>query len=259
MSDIKQITTPNGTYDLKDYIARNLIGATDFSTSSTYAVGDLVIYDSHLYRCIVAVSTAGAWNSSSWELTSIDEELEYIRPKAGKVYQYENGDGAFIGKYPILLSESTGTTSGYKYSYKTSKLLYDAYSSVVNIINKTTDSIKMLLSPSDITLAGTDNTWDGTNTSLKDSIGAINASLVNLSEKYIIETKPVTQTTSLVEVNITKTGYTPVMLSIISESGANGYIRYDNNFPYKVYVMTQGYTSGTFNHKLFIIYEKNSQ
>ena len=80
-----------------------------------------------------------------------------------------------------------------------------------------------------------------------------------MSEKYIIETKPVTQTSSLAEVNITKTGYTPVMLSIISENGANGYIRYDNNFPSKVYVMSQGYTSGTFNHKLFIIYEKNSQ
>lgn len=37
-----------------------------FSTSSTYAVNDMVIYDSKLYKCTSAVSTAGAWDSSKW-------------------------------------------------------------------------------------------------------------------------------------------------------------------------------------------------
>lgn len=43
------------------------LGASAFSTSRTYAVGDFVIYDGKTYRCITAVSTAGAWDSTKWE------------------------------------------------------------------------------------------------------------------------------------------------------------------------------------------------
>lgn len=40
--------------------------ANEFSTSSTYAVGDYVIYEGQLYKCTTAVTTAGSWNSSNW-------------------------------------------------------------------------------------------------------------------------------------------------------------------------------------------------
>ena len=51
--------------------------AADFSTTSTYNVGDYVIYQGSLYRCKVAVETAGIWTSdSNWELTSISAELK---------------------------------------------------------------------------------------------------------------------------------------------------------------------------------------
>ena len=40
---------------------------SDFSESSTYAVGDKVAYDSKIWRCIEAVSTAGAWADANWE------------------------------------------------------------------------------------------------------------------------------------------------------------------------------------------------
>lgn len=51
--------------------------AADFSTTSTYNVGDYVIYQGSLYRCKVAVTTAGIWTSdSNWELTSISTELK---------------------------------------------------------------------------------------------------------------------------------------------------------------------------------------
>lgn len=36
-----------------------------FSTSATYAVGDLVIYNSKIWKCHTAVSTAGAWTGST--------------------------------------------------------------------------------------------------------------------------------------------------------------------------------------------------
>ena len=38
-----------------------------FSTSSTYSVGDVVIYNGALYRCKVNVAEAGDWtNTTNW-------------------------------------------------------------------------------------------------------------------------------------------------------------------------------------------------
>ena len=37
--------------------------ATDYSASATYAVGDYVYYNSHLYRCITAITTAESWTA----------------------------------------------------------------------------------------------------------------------------------------------------------------------------------------------------
>ena len=42
-----------------------------FSSSSTYAVGDLVVYDNKIYECITAITTAGAWDNSKWELVPV--------------------------------------------------------------------------------------------------------------------------------------------------------------------------------------------
>lgn len=42
------------------------VDAPEFSTSSTYAVGDYVTYQSKVYVCTTAVSTAGAWSSANW-------------------------------------------------------------------------------------------------------------------------------------------------------------------------------------------------
>ena len=40
--------------------------APDFSTSETYAVDDSVLYEGNIYKCITAVETAGAWDSTKW-------------------------------------------------------------------------------------------------------------------------------------------------------------------------------------------------
>lgn len=42
-----------------------------FSTSSTYAVGDHVMYNGRLYECKTAITTAGAWNASRWNAVSV--------------------------------------------------------------------------------------------------------------------------------------------------------------------------------------------
>lgn len=41
-------------------------GATVFNTSYKYAVGAYCTYAGELYRCITAITTAGAWNASQW-------------------------------------------------------------------------------------------------------------------------------------------------------------------------------------------------
>lgn len=40
--------------------------ADEFSTSSTYAVGDCVIYGGRIYQCNTAIVTPGAWDSTKW-------------------------------------------------------------------------------------------------------------------------------------------------------------------------------------------------
>lgn len=42
-----------------------------YSSSSTYAVGDLVVYDNAIYECTTAITTAEAWNSAHWTLVPI--------------------------------------------------------------------------------------------------------------------------------------------------------------------------------------------
>ena len=40
--------------------------AADYSTSATYAVGDMVTYLGDLYECITAITTAEAWTAAHW-------------------------------------------------------------------------------------------------------------------------------------------------------------------------------------------------
>ena len=47
-----------------------------FSTSSTYAVGDRVIYSKKWYECTTAVTVAGAWDSTKWTALKVIDELE---------------------------------------------------------------------------------------------------------------------------------------------------------------------------------------
>jgi len=63
----------------------------EFSSSSTYAVGDLVTYNGYLFKCIVAVTTAGAWTgNTNWAITTLKEEL------AGAGNSYTAGTGIDI-------------------------------------------------------------------------------------------------------------------------------------------------------------------
>ena len=65
-----------GSFDL-DKALRHILGldVDTFSTSSTYAVGDYVVYDGKLWKCTTAVSSAGAWTGNGLSVTSDDNGI----------------------------------------------------------------------------------------------------------------------------------------------------------------------------------------
>ena len=53
--------------------------ANAFDTTATYNVGDLVIYNSLLYACTVAVTTPGAWTgSANWGRITVEDKLDAL-------------------------------------------------------------------------------------------------------------------------------------------------------------------------------------
>lgn len=68
----------SASVDLSNYYNKTQINgmlADVYSTSESYNVGDIVIYNNYLYVCIGA--TSGAWDSSKWSVV----KLSYIIPK----------------------------------------------------------------------------------------------------------------------------------------------------------------------------------
>lgn len=53
--------------------------AGTYSTSATYAVGDYVLYNSQLYRCTTAISTAEAWTAAHWTAVKVGTELTVLK------------------------------------------------------------------------------------------------------------------------------------------------------------------------------------
>lgn len=53
----------------------------EYSSSSTYTVGDLIIYDNALYTCNTEITEPEEWNIEHWTLTSINSELKNVNDK----------------------------------------------------------------------------------------------------------------------------------------------------------------------------------
>jgi len=60
-------------YKICDFANKNL--ANEYSASRTYEVGDYVIYEDDLYKCITAVSTAEPFDSNKWDECLVTDEL----------------------------------------------------------------------------------------------------------------------------------------------------------------------------------------
>lgn len=75
-NDQVDISVLNGNLDSQDTIMHKAFTnmAQAFSELSTYAVGDIVLYDNLLYKCHTAVTVAGAWTgSTNWQVYKLSE------------------------------------------------------------------------------------------------------------------------------------------------------------------------------------------
>ena len=95
---ITHIQTEGASYDarLDDLEAVTGTGTDTFSTSSTYEVGDVVVYENKLYRCITAIETAGAWDSTKWQEINLRQEQD---EQNGKIEQLETDVDLLASNY----------------------------------------------------------------------------------------------------------------------------------------------------------------
>lgn len=73
---------------MKNYLSPGI--APQYSTSSTYAVGDYVIHNDQLYRCITAITTAEAWTAAHWTAAVLGNDVGELKSAISPLYVYEN-------------------------------------------------------------------------------------------------------------------------------------------------------------------------
>lgn len=113
--------------DFIDQLALAGIVASNFSTSSTYEIGDYVLYNHTLYRCTTAIPSAGDWDSSKWTATKTQDIFQGSAP--GLVPAAESGDADKVlkgdGTWGVVSGGSGGSTARVSYDAQTEELHLD--------------------------------------------------------------------------------------------------------------------------------------
>lgn len=83
-----------------------------YNSAETYAVGDYVIYEDALYRCITAIDTAEAWTAAHWVETVVGTELKHDRDVINSVFPVNLAYGvSYTNKRTINYSNGNVTNS----------------------------------------------------------------------------------------------------------------------------------------------------
>lgn len=69
----------NNTVQKYNYESLENYNTPDFSTSSTYQVGDYVMYQGKLYKCTTTITTSGAWDSTKWSLAILSDDVTDLK------------------------------------------------------------------------------------------------------------------------------------------------------------------------------------
>lgn len=107
MADINASKLRIGSNDLvlQDAALRASMSA-EYSASSTYAVGDIVLKDGQLYECNTAISTAEAWTAAHWTAVTVGEKVADLKDETTSLKEDINeSKNALVG-----VVNDTGTT-----------------------------------------------------------------------------------------------------------------------------------------------------
>ena len=94
-----------------DWVTYEITRASEYSSSNTYAVGDVVIHEGVLYKCVTAINTPESWTSAHWTETSIDptDILLFSNAKDGMFVLY--GDDLTVE--PVSTPKKFGVLARY--------------------------------------------------------------------------------------------------------------------------------------------------
>ena len=83
----------------------------EFSTASTYAINDAVLYNGKWYGCVATVGTAGAWDADDWLVFDSEEYFASIPDHATNTVQFTAREGfLYINGKQIEFAQSLSFT-----------------------------------------------------------------------------------------------------------------------------------------------------
>lgn len=102
--------------------------ADQYSASSSYDIGDIVLYQGDLYKCITAIPVAEAWNDAHWSATTTSSEIERVAAIEPRVDNLEDAvyTGEIIDWNQIIENGNFVSTDGWKKAYNQQTLEADS-------------------------------------------------------------------------------------------------------------------------------------
>lgn len=101
---------------------------SEYSVTSTYAVGDYCIYNGILYQCTTAIITPEEWDGSKWVQANLGDGIESkVTKVAGmglSTNDYTDADKNKVDNMPVAQNNySTSTTNPYSADYANNTIL----------------------------------------------------------------------------------------------------------------------------------------
>lgn len=124
-SDILPVVQSGETKKITKQLLFNTIISmlgSEYSVTSTYAVGDYCIYNGILYQCTTAITTPEEWDNSKWAQANLGDGIENkvtkVTGKGLSTNDYTNEDKNKVDNMPVTQnSYSTSTTNPYSANY----------------------------------------------------------------------------------------------------------------------------------------------
>lgn len=127
-----------------------------FDSTATYAVGDIVIYNSLLYVCSVAVVTPGAWTGSvNWTRTTVETLIDDLKDEINDNYTAGVGDTLSL-RYKIFPGMVTNSKKRINFWVDSAKLIDTAN---VNSCTITGSSLRLYTYNTNEQISVNDGTW----------------------------------------------------------------------------------------------------